>query len=239
MEEEGCPAHYEDPQQDGERDGGLHVSPLVDGVVSGQGGNALDVRASQHEHVRVERGHEHQHDEEHGHQAHDDERAVRVDDKDDATSSAKGPNPGDYERSTLHCHDVVVAQRVKCGDVAVYSNGQEAAHGCHYRDADHGVKDIVYLPDDVILRHQLLIAEQVDDDGLPGVRHAHQHVRHRQTAHEEVHGRVQVLVLHYGADDQDVLQQAYDAQGEEDLGSDIELLANFGFGPSGRSLTGV
>lgn len=46
VEEEGCPADDEDPQQDGERDGRLHVSPLVDGVISGKSGNALDVRAS-------------------------------------------------------------------------------------------------------------------------------------------------------------------------------------------------
>lgn len=63
----------------------------------------------------------------------------------------------------------------------VHSDGQQAAHGRHHGDADHGVKDVVQLPDEVILHYQLLVVEQVNDDGLPGVGHTHQHVRHRQT----------------------------------------------------------
>lgn len=50
---------------------------------------------------------------------------------------------------------------------------------------------------------------------------------------------MQVLVLHYGADDQDVLQQADDAQNEEDLRGDIELLTDFGFSPSWWSFSDV
>lgn len=34
----------------------------------------------------------------------------------------------------------------------------------------------------MVLHNQLSVVEEVDDDGFPGVRHAHQHVRHRQTA---------------------------------------------------------
>lgn len=119
--------------------------------------------------MRVQRGHECQHDEEHGHQAHDDECTVRVNDEDDAASRAKCPDAGDDERRSLHGHDVVVAQRVKRGDIAVHGNGQKAAHGRYHRDADHGVEDVIYLSNNVIFCHQLLIAEQVDNDGLPSV----------------------------------------------------------------------
>lgn len=39
----------------------------------------------------------------------------------------------------------------------------------------------------------------------------------RSPADKEVHGRVKVLVLHDSHDDQDVLQQRDDTQGQEDL----------------------
>ena len=139
VQEEGRPAHHKDAQQDGERDGTLHARPLVDGVVAGQRGDALDVRACQHEHMAVQRGHEHQHGEEHGHQADDDGRRVRVDDEDDAAARAEGPDAGDDERGSADGHDVVVAQRVEDGDVAVHGDGQQATHGRHHRDADQRV----------------------------------------------------------------------------------------------------
>ncbi len=44
VEEERSPAHYEDPQQDGQCDGPLHAGALVDGVVARQGGDAFDMR---------------------------------------------------------------------------------------------------------------------------------------------------------------------------------------------------
>ncbi|KAG7223520.1 hypothetical protein INR49_015460 [Caranx melampygus] len=89
VEEEGSPADDEDPQQDGERDGALHARSLVNGVVAGQGGDALDVRAGQHEHVAVEGRHDEQHGKEHGDQADDDWGGVRVDDEDNAAARAE------------------------------------------------------------------------------------------------------------------------------------------------------
>ena len=63
----------------------------------------------------------------------------------------------------------------------------------------------------------LLVVEEVNDDGFPSVGHTDQHVCHGQTAHKEVHGRVQVLVLHDGSDHQNVLHQTDDAQNQEHL----------------------
>lgn len=117
VQEEGSPADDEDPQQDGQRDGPLHAGPLVDGVVAGQSGDALDVRARQHEHVAVEGGHDEQHGKEHGDEADDDRRGVRVDDEDDPAAGAEGPNPSDDATGPSHRHDVVVPQCVEDGDV--------------------------------------------------------------------------------------------------------------------------
>ena len=125
VQEERRPAHDEDAQQDGERDGSLHAGPLVDGVVSRQGGDALDVRACQHEHVAVERCHEHQHGEEHGHQADDDGGGVRVDDEDDAAACAEGPDAGDDEAGPPHRDDVVVPECVEDGHVPGESGSQQ------------------------------------------------------------------------------------------------------------------
>ena len=72
VEKEGSPADDEDPKENGQRDGPLHAGPLVDGVVAGQSGDALDMRTRQHEHVAVKRSHDEQHGEEHGDQADDD-----------------------------------------------------------------------------------------------------------------------------------------------------------------------
>lgn len=41
VEEEGSPADNEDPEQNGQRNGPFHAGSLVDGVVAGQGSNAL------------------------------------------------------------------------------------------------------------------------------------------------------------------------------------------------------
>lgn len=43
VEEEGSPADDEDPQQDGQRNGPLHAGSLVNGVVTGEGGDTLHV----------------------------------------------------------------------------------------------------------------------------------------------------------------------------------------------------
>lgn len=117
VEEERGPADNEDAQQDGEGDGPLHAGPLVDGVVAGQSGDALDVRASQHEHVAVEGGHDEKHGEEHGDQADDDGSGVGVDDEDDAAARAEGPDYADDAAGSLHRHDIVVSQCVEYGNV--------------------------------------------------------------------------------------------------------------------------
>lgn len=117
VQEEGSPADDEDPQQDGQGDGPLHASALVDGVASGQGGDALDVRTRQHEHVAVEGGHDDQHGEEHAHQADDDRRRVRVDDEDDAAACAEGPDSSDDAAGSPHSHDVVISQSIEDSDV--------------------------------------------------------------------------------------------------------------------------
>lgn len=64
----------------------------------------------------------------------------------------------------------------------VHSDGQQAAHRRNDRYADHGVKCIVHLPEEMLLHYQLSVVEQVNDDGLPGIGHTHQHVRYCQTA---------------------------------------------------------
>lgn len=117
VQEKRSPADDEDPQQDCQRDGALHASPLVDGVASRQGGDALDMRTGQHEHVAVEGGHDDQHGEEHGHHADDDGGAVRVDDEDDPAARAEGPDSSDDAAGPPHCHDVVVPQSVEDGHV--------------------------------------------------------------------------------------------------------------------------
>lgn len=71
VEKEGSPADDKDPQKDGQCDSPLHAGALMDGVVAGQGSNALHVRASEHEHVTIEGGHDEQHGKKHRDQADD------------------------------------------------------------------------------------------------------------------------------------------------------------------------
>ena len=119
VEEEGRPADDKYPQQDGQCDGPLHTGPLVDGVVAGQGSNALDMRTRQHEHVAVEGGHDEQHGEEHRDEADDDRGGVWIDDEDDPTARAEGPDCPDNAAGSLYCHDVVIPQCIEDGDVPV------------------------------------------------------------------------------------------------------------------------
>lgn len=67
--------------------------------------------------MAVERGHDEQQGEEHGDQADDDRGAVRVDDEDDATTRAEGPDSPNDAAGSLHRHDVVIPQCIKDGDV--------------------------------------------------------------------------------------------------------------------------
>ena len=120
VQEEGRPAHHKHPEQDGERDGALHVGALVNGRVAGQRRDALHVQPRQQEHVHVERGHQHQHGEEHGDEADEYRGALRVDDEEDARARAARPDAGNHQHGPPHGHDVVVAQGVEDGDVAVF-----------------------------------------------------------------------------------------------------------------------
>lgn len=56
-----------------------------------------------------------------------------------------------------------------CLTLPINSNGQQAAHRRHNGYADHGVKSVVHLPDEMVLHNQLSVVEEVDDYGLPGV----------------------------------------------------------------------
>lgn len=224
VEEERRPADDEDPQEDGDGDGALHAGALRGHALDGQRGDALDVQAGKQEHVHVQGGHEQQHGEEHGDEAHDDGLALRVGDEDDAADDASHPDEHDEGQGFLHRHDAVVTEGIENGDVPVDGYDQEVADGGYQGDADHGVKDVVHVLDEVVVDDEVSAAEDGDHDGLQGVGHAHQHICHGQAAQEEIHGRVQVPVLQHCQDDEDVLQQADDAQGQEDLGFDEDLL---------------
>ena len=226
MEEEGGPAEDEDPQQDGDGDCPLHAGVLLRGrSISGwQRGDALDVQPGEEEHVHVEGAHEQQHGKEHGDQAHDDHLALGVDDEHHTADAAAQPDGHDQGQCLPHGHDAVVAECIEDGDVPVNRNGQKVADGGHQGDADHGVKDIVHVLDELVLQGQVVAVDHGDHDGLQGIGHAHQHVGHSQAAEEEVHGGVQVAIPDHRQDDQDVFQQADDAQGQEDLGLDEDLL---------------
>ena len=228
VEEERRPAHHEHPEEDGEGDGALHVGSLVDGRVARQRRDALHVQARQQEHVHVERHHEHQHGEEHGDEADEHRGALRVDDEEDAGHGAARPDAGDDQHRPPQGHDVVVSQRVEDGDVAVHCDGEQAADGRQQGAADHRVEHVVHALNQRDGDGQVAPVDERDDDGLRGVGHADQHVGHGQAADEEVHGRVKVLVLDDSSDHQDVLQQADDAQGEEHLGGDQQLLVASG-----------
>ena len=191
----------------------------------GQGGDAPHVHPGEQEHVHVEGGHEQQHGEEQRDEAHDARLALGVDDEEHPADAAARPDGHDQGARLPHRHDAVVAQCVEDGDVPVHGDGQEVADGRHQGDADHGVEDVVQVLQEPVLEDQGVAVDHGDHDGLQGVGHAHQHVRHGQAAQEQVHGRVQVAVAGHGQDDQDVLQQADDAQHQEDLRLDEDLLA--------------
>ena len=77
---------------------------------------------------------------------------------------------------------MLLSVRAHFPPLPVHSDGQQATHGCHDGDADHGVKHVIHLPDEVILHHQLSVVEEVNDDGFPGIGHTYQHVCYCQTA---------------------------------------------------------
>lgn len=182
------------------------------------------MQPGQQKHVDVEGGHQDQHGEEHGDEADDDRLALRVDNEEDPTDSAGQPDGGNGQEGFPNGHDTMVAQRVEDRDVAVDGDDQQVADGRYQGDADHGVEDIVHHLDEAVVDNEVAVVEDGNDDCLQGVGHAHQHVGHGKAAEEEVHRRVEVPVLDDGEDDQDVFQEAYDAQGQEDLCLDEHLL---------------
>lgn len=224
VEEERRPAHHKHPEEDGEGDGALHVRPLVDGRVARQRRDPLHVQTCQQEHVDIEGGHEHQHGEEHGDETDEHRGTLRVDDEEDTRHDAARPDAADDHGCSPQRHDVVVSQSVEDGDVAVNGNGQQAADGGQQRAADHGVKHIVHALDEPDRNAQVASVDERYDDGLRRVGDADQHIGYCEAADEKVHGGVEVLVFNDRSNNQDVLQQADDAQSEEDLSGDQKLL---------------
>ena len=223
VQEEGRPADHEDPQQYGQRDRALHAGALAHGARAWQDRDPLRVESGREEHVDVERRHESQHGDEDGDEADEHGAAVRVNDEQDARRRAGRPDGADGGRHAPHRHDGMVLERVEDGEVPVHGDGQQAADGGQQGAADHRVDDVVDAHREA-LRVRVRAVQQGDDDGLRPVGNAHQHVSHSQAADEEVHGRVQVLVLGDGHNDQNVLQQADGPQSHEHLGRDEELL---------------
>lgn len=72
--------------------------------------------------MAVEGGHDEKHGEEHGDQADDDGGGVGVDDEDDPTARAEGPDSPDDAAGSPHRHDVVVPQCIEDSDVPVDKN---------------------------------------------------------------------------------------------------------------------
>lgn len=179
----------------------------------------------QDEHVQVEHGVEHQRDAEEGHEAHDDGVVGVVDDEEDAGGDAGQPHHGDDGDGALRGHDAVVAQRVKDGDVAIRGDGAQEGERGHHGAADHHVDHVVQVAQHAGVQFQQAVVVEQHEYGLHHVADAHQHVGHGQAADEVVHGRVEVAVLHDGQDDQDVLHQADDPQGQEELLGDADLHA--------------
>ena len=217
VQEEGCPTDHKHPQEDGERHGSLHVGGLPDGATGaavagdGQSGNALEVQPRQQEHVDVQGGHQRQHGEEHPNEEDEDGHALRVDDEEDAGGSAEGPDARHRGHGPPARHDGVVAQGVEDGDVAVHGHGQQTPDRGQERGADHGVEQVVHALHEAATDTQASTGEERHGDGLRGVGDADEHVCHGQAADEEVHGRVQVAVLHHCCHHQNVLHKAEDA----------------------------
>lgn len=223
MQEERCPADHEDPNQDGQGDGTLHVGPLLDGARTREDGNPLNVQPGHEEHVHIERSHERQHGEEHGDETDDHGVAVGINDEQDARHGASCPDTADDDAHPLHRHNVMVLESVKDGEIPVHGNGKQAADGGQQGAADHRVDDIVNIHRET-LGVCVGAVQEGDDYGFRAIGNAHQHVSYSQAADEKVHGRVQILVLGDGHDHQDVLQQTDDPQGHEDFGRDKKLL---------------
>lgn len=223
VEEEGPPAQNEDAEEDGEGDGPLHARGLPPVLVESLDAPGMHMR--QDEHVQVQHGVEHQGGAEERHEAHDDGVVGVVDDEEDAGGDAGQPHHRDDGDGALRCHDAVVAQRVKDGDVAIRGDGAEKGERGHHRAADHHVDDVVQVAQHAGLHvHEPVVVEK-HEYGLHHVADADQHVGYGQAADEVVHGRVQIAVLDYGQNHQDVFHQTDEAQGQEELLGDANLQA--------------
>lgn len=77
----------------------------------------------------VERGHEHQHREEHGDEADEHHGALRVDDEEHAGHRAARPYERDDQQRSSQGDNVMIAQGIEDGNIAVDSDGQQAADG--------------------------------------------------------------------------------------------------------------
>ena len=187
--------------------------------------DAPGVHVRQEEHVQVEHGVEHQGGAEEGHEAYDDGVVGVVHDEEDAGGDAGQPHHHDDGDGALRGHDAVVAQRVKDGDVAIRGDGAQKGERGHHGAADHHVDDVVQKAQHAGVHvHQAVVVEE-HEYGLHHVADADQDVGDGQAADEVVHGRVQVAVLDDGEDHQDVLHQADEPQGQEELLGDADLHA--------------
>lgn len=195
--------------------------------------DVLNVKQDEKEHVHIEGAHEQQHGKEQGEQAHDDHLALGVDNEHhtaDPAAQSDGRNQGQH---LPHGHDAVVAKYVEDGGVPVDCNGQEVADGGHQGDADHGVKDIVHVLDELVLEGLVVAVDHGDRESLQGIGHAlmDMHISHGQAAEEDVHEGVQVAIPDHSQDDQDVFQKADNAQGQEDLRLEEDLFVEAAAAP--------
>lgn len=117
----------------------------------------------------------------------------------------------------------MVLESIKDSKVPVHCDGEQAANGCEQGATDDRVNDIVNVHGET-LRIRVCIVQQGDGNCFGSVRDAHQHISHSQAADEKVHGGMQVLVLGYGHNHQDILQQADDTQSHKHLRRDEKLL---------------
>lgn len=171
----------------------------------------------QDEHMQVQHGVEHQGSAEEGHEAHDDSVVGVVNDEEDAGGDAGQPHHRDYRDCALRCHDAVVTQCVKDGDIAIRGDSAQKGERGHNRAANHHIDHIVQVTQHARLQvHQAVVIEK-HDYGLYHVADTDQHVGYGQAADEVVHRRVKVAILDDSQNHQNVLYQADKPQSQEEL----------------------
>lgn len=110
-------------------------------------------------------------------------------------------------------------------DVPVHSDGQETEDGADERHTQQGVDHIVQLGLGGTRPLQLSHISKHNHQVLPGLGEAGDGVEGRQAADEAVHGRVEVPVPYDGDNNQEVLGQARQSNGEEEGEGDFDVRA--------------